>query len=114
MMYLLQESRFFVQGNVAFIQVSFLSMQSTPTNNEQINDISLEQSLYKPCVFYQQKNQRNVWKIDWNTVLIQKSITWTSGCYEKVSCNNFNLLDFMIYFLAITLLELICYFFGGT
>ena len=112
MMYLLQESRFFVQGNVAFIQVSFLSHAINPYK-QWTHDISLEQSLYKPCVFYLQKNQRNVWKIDWNTVLIQKSITWTSGCYEKTSCNNFNLLDFMIYFLVITLLELICYFFGG-
>lgn len=112
-MYLLQESRFFVQGNVAFIHVSFLSHAINPYK-QWTHDISLEQSLYKPCVSYQQKNQRNVWKIDWNTVLIQKSITWTSGCYEKTSCNNFNLLDFLIYFLVITLLELICYFFGGT
>ena len=66
-MYLLQESRFFVQGNVAFIQVSFLSHAINPYK-KWTNDISLEQSLYKPYVFYQQKNQRNVWKIDWNTI----------------------------------------------
>ena len=58
-------------------------MQSTPTNNEQMTFHLYEQSLYKPCVFYQQKNQRKVWKIDWNTVLVLVLVHEPVGVMRK-------------------------------